>query len=307
MKELAEQRLLSAPVVLSASVEDQDADTYMGMVDVSAILRTIIESIHRDEEASPSTSGSKWDRFQSLGKDIEKRTLITMMNNDVQLEYRGEAHEDLLTVIRDGFLGLGRDHPNEVCHRMAIFNPRGHIIHIISQSDVVGFLAQHSLGALGKKTVAELGLVTGAVVCVPHTTIAADAFSALYEKKVSGVAIVDDQGVLVGNVSASDLRTMHRGHFPRLLWNVMDFLRSEHAHATAAGDVIAVGEDATFEDALKRLVHNKIHRIYIVDKQKHPVGVCTLTDVLELVSIECEQQEGKAKDGAASTVPAAST
>ena len=56
----------------------------------------------------------RWAKLKELGEDVEKRTLITMIDNDVQLQYRGERQHTLLDTIRDGFLGQGKGDMIEV-------------------------------------------------------------------------------------------------------------------------------------------------------------------------------------------------
>jgi CBS domain-containing protein len=43
LHELAKHGIRSAPVVLSASLEDDQADTYLGIVDANDILKALIE------------------------------------------------------------------------------------------------------------------------------------------------------------------------------------------------------------------------------------------------------------------------
>lgn len=38
--------------------------------------------------------------------------------------------------------------------------------------------------------------------------------------------------------------------------------------------------DTTFGEVLDKLVHNRLHRVYVCDAELKPCGVITLTDVL---------------------------
>jgi CBS domain-containing protein len=51
-----------------------------------------------------------------------------------------------------------------------------------------------------------LSIGTKPVLSVNHNTSAIDTFRLMDNKKISGVAVVDDSGKLVGNTSAIDLK-----------------------------------------------------------------------------------------------------
>lgn len=56
------------------------------------------------------------------------------------------------------------------------------------------------------KTVQELGLGLKEVLTIREDQNAFEAFRLIHAKKVLGIAVVDNNGVLTGNISASDLR-----------------------------------------------------------------------------------------------------
>jgi CBS domain-containing protein len=56
------------------------------------------------------------------------------------------------------------------------------------------------------KTVAELQLGIKEVLTIREDQNAFEAFKLIHAKKVLGIAVVDANGVLTGNISASDLR-----------------------------------------------------------------------------------------------------
>lgn len=57
----------------------------------------------------------------------------------------------------------------------------------------------------GSKTIKELALAHAPIV-VRIDTYFSDALRLLYDNRISGIAIVDQEGRLSGNLSASDLR-----------------------------------------------------------------------------------------------------
>ena len=243
----------------------------------------------------------------------------------------------LLELVHDGFLfphakaphgGAGL-RPAGVVHRVALHDPACHVSAIISQSDVARFLSTHeaALGGLGARTVADLGWVSGpgSIHSVPPETSALAALATMAAKGVTGVAVVDAAGRLLGNLSASDARGLTADRLPALALPVAEFLALEHgtewwgldhsapAAAAAEADLArakdhasgfaraasrrratlggAVGQDIaaaspgdTLAAALATLVARRLHRLYVVDADRRPVGVVTLTDVLKAVA-----------------------
>lgn len=54
-----------------------------------------------------------------------------------------------------------------------------------------------------------------------------EAFELMYKSQVSGVAVLDSQGSLVGNLSGSDLRGIQQSEFENLLLPVKVFLKAK--------------------------------------------------------------------------------
>ena len=144
----------------------------------------------------------------------------------------------LLELVNDGFLHprdthapKGGDGTPPVVHRAAVMGSDGTPTAVVSQSDVARFLSTHesSLGTLGGRTVAEAGWTgRGSVIGVTPETSALAALALMRQHGVSGVAVVDAHGRLVGNFSVSDLRVVVPEHFGSLALPVAEFLAMEH-------------------------------------------------------------------------------
>eukprot|EP00877_Chromochloris_zofingiensis_P006373 jgi/Chrzof1/198/Cz01g06220.t1 len=133
---------------------------------------------------------------------------------------------------------------------------------------------------------------------------------------------------LVGNISVSDLRCLAPGLFWALLLPVKDFLAkrplltqvqldtAQAMHcvadatpaiaaaveaAAAAGSAVAASPvplarpgvvtcqaTSMFGDVLHLVVTHGVHRAYVVDPDQIPVGVLTLTDVLQVIANACQ-------------------
>ena len=93
-------------------------------------------------------------------------------------------------------------------HRVPIVDDSGRCIGIVSQSVLIKFLAAHrdELKDELRQTVGALQLGMCKVISVPSDASAWQAFKVLELNSVSGIAIVDRDGKLVGNTSARDLK-----------------------------------------------------------------------------------------------------
>ncbi|KAG2439021.1 hypothetical protein HYH02_006549 [Chlamydomonas schloesseri] len=164
--------------------------------------------------------------------------------------HAGEAR--LLELVMYGFLEPKRrgmhegEQQAQVVHRVALFDNSGAITSVISQSDIVRFLADNSarLGELAGSTMSELGWDDKRVVSCTPDTPALDAMRLMVCEGVSSLAVVAEPeeqeeggqeegaavagGRLLGNFSASEMRTMTAEHFGALSLPVGEFLALEH-------------------------------------------------------------------------------
>ncbi|KDD76450.1 hypothetical protein H632_c222p2, partial [Helicosporidium sp. ATCC 50920] len=205
-------------------------------------------------------------------------------------------------------------------HRIALFDAKGDVTSVISQSDVVRFLLAHvdELGDAADASVAQLGLVGGPVVAVDAHCPTLMAYAALAERHLSGGPVLAPDETLLANLSVSDLRALTAEHLSVLALPVAEFLAVQHntsylgysVHASGAKGHAFFGaprhapdsalglkekrEDVrtftvTSKTLLRELLHafvnNHVHRVYVVDdaQGQKVKAVISLTDVLRLV------------------------
>uniref|UniRef100_A0A7R9Z8Q4 CBS domain-containing protein n=1 Tax=Chlamydomonas euryale TaxID=1486919 RepID=A0A7R9Z8Q4_9CHLO len=121
-------------------------------------------------------------------------------------------------------------------HRMAIYDKDQRIRAVISQMDVVRFLASRlpQLGPLVERTVTELDLVQTKIHTCPPETSAIVAMGLMQDEDVSSLAVVDHNGKVIGNFSVSELRTVLPGQFGALALPVGEFLALENRVSIAS-------------------------------------------------------------------------
>ena len=131
------------------------------------------------------------------------------------------------------------------------------------------------------------------VISVKEDDVAIAAFELMVSANVQGVAVVDSEGRLVGNLSVRDLKVLGPdvSLFWRLQQSVKSFLRKVHEDNARRDSgrrhrhAVYVLPPATLKDIIATLDKYGIHRVYLVNNhaERKPVGVISLRDVL----LEC--------------------
>jgi 5'-AMP-activated protein kinase, regulatory gamma subunit len=98
------------------------------------------------------------------------------------------------------------------------------------------------------------------------------------EQMVSAVPIVNDDGVMIGVLSSNDLRTLitEPAKFATMAKPIREF---PHSHVKGL-DIISAKPDSTLADVIKLFQAFHVHRVFILNDAKKPIGVISLRDVL---------------------------
>jgi len=167
-------------------------------------------------------------------------------------------------------------------HRVPVVDASGELLTIVTQSHVTRLIYKWiaRFEQLADSSVEQLKLGYGDVITVRQDEEAIAAFRSIHEHGVSAVGVVDGDGKLVGNVSASDLKVIgYDGKlFSRLFVPVSDFVKETRPEGVGA---ICVTPRASFGQVLDKLVSNRVHRVYVVDENGKPIGVISLLEILQ--------------------------
>lgn len=144
------------------------------------------------------------------------------------------------------------------------------------------------MNLLGSKKDKPIGNCPGAirnVLSVHNGDTAITAFKMMAEHGVTGLAVINEEGKLIGNISVRDLKLIRAdaGMFTRLHQHIRNFLpklRAEFGSMDRPDKIVSLSASDTLETAIRLLSENHIHRIYIVDEQRKPIGVMSLKDIL---------------------------
>ena len=172
-------------------------------------------------------------------------------------------------------------------HRVPIVDGNN-VIGVVTQSDVIVVLNEHKdkWSQIANTQLKDLGTkIVHKVITVNKNKTAIESFSTFFEKGVNGVAVIDDDGKLISNLSPSDLRGLDGRSFEYLLDSVSDYIKVTRSRKGEAPDkyIGFVKANDTLGHAVQVLIDQHVHRIYVVDDQLHPIGVVSLTDVFDLI------------------------
>jgi len=164
-------------------------------------------------------------------------------------------------------------------------DPEGGVRAILSQSDILSFIAHHPqyMEPHGEQTIAELGLVTphsaSKIFGVGPEISTLEALGMIQQRRLHCVPIVDpSNGQLVGALSPSDLRGLTVEQFDLLRLPVVEFQKQLHSKSSH----VVVQANTKLKDILSNLVANKAHFLFVVDESNRPIAIVTNTDLLHL-------------------------
>ena len=145
-------------------------------------------------------------------------------------------------------------------------------------------------------------LMTAPVISVQETTRVKELVGLLNEKSISGVPVVDEEGVLVGVISITDLLSANIGddEFGQADFHTspsMDGLAELNDLLSPSQEIeghpvrelmsrksITAKESSPIGSISKTLVTHRIHRLVIV-REGRPVGIVSVGDILRALSV----------------------
>jgi 5'-AMP-activated protein kinase regulatory gamma subunit len=323
LKALGKAKVLSAPMVSSD-------ESPIGFIDVKDILLSFLAFVNPQPNLWSMKMLERMALLEEQGEAFGRTKLSDLpsetMGTDGQFIFHRQARGSLLELV---YFGLGLKNADDqgprnntlISHRFGFFDAQGQVTNIVSQSDIVAFLASNlsSLGPISSKSIESLQMFHK-VECVHPEVSAIEAMKVMKDKGLSSLGVVNHDGKLIGNFSASDFRSLTSEHFGSLALPLAEFLalshhtefvwHSEHPanettdaarkfasdhirrqHPHMAGEevgqaLVIVPPTETFGDLLVKLASSRIHRVYVCQEER-PIGICTLTDVLRRVADSC--------------------
>lgn len=265
VQQLAKWRVQSAPVV---SAEGKVVST-LDVLDIVSFICAVAPSPWQLEHQFLAS-------LETAGRAIALELVKNVVN--------ASGRDALVPLFEDSPSTEALDMLSTGLHRVAVCDRTGNVTSIVSQMDVVAFLAAHlHIGEcknMAPLTLTQLSLGGVAPVSVLETDTVIKALQVIKDNQISAVAVVNASGKLVANFSASDLVGLYRESYPDFLLTVGAYL-AKHSHRSLMP--LTTHASNTFREVVKELVASHVHRVWIVDGEGRPTGVVSLTDVMKVV------------------------
>jgi len=277
LRRMAKYNITSVPVLKGKN--DPTILGFAGMLDFVAHLVKLLSKEGTDElNLEPSNLKAKTDIFRKtrIADVVDKsgRNPFQVMNGE----------ESLADAVQTYLKGA---------HRVAITDENGDITGVISQWTVVNYLATVPTGdkdwiPILREPLCKVNY-SHDVICVNGKTSTLQGFSRMHTENISSLAIVDDDGKLIGNLSVSDLKgfQLYLSDFNDLLQPVSEFLslirKKQMRHENF---VVAFSHETLVKDVVHQMNEEIVHRAYIVDNNWKPIGVFSLSDLMKQLIVD---------------------
>jgi CBS domain-containing protein len=175
-------------------------------------------------------------------------------------------------------------------HRIAISNPdkENRIEGMITGSSIVRALRDNLqvLGSLGHVPVGTL-VPTGrdlVLTASATTATARECVQSLLLHSVLAMPLVDTEGAIIANFSVSDIRLLAGKSAEEaeaaLGGSALDLLKGDDGRVRPPVTVMA---SDTLGSVIELMTSSGVHRVYIIDAARRPIGSVTVTDIIRMV------------------------
>ncbi|KAG0041736.1 cell separation during budding [Gryganskiella cystojenkinii] len=272
--------------VSCAPVYDSARRQYVGMFDYGDLMTYVLLALKKMEVPLEDQSMEMRDLIH---KSSQHQQVPVKLASDLS------GKDPFCAVMEETRLGAIVNDFGSGIHRVAVMDSNGDLSGILSQSSALDFLMRHlsefsHLQPLMQRTLHDLGLTNSRVLAVKNDAQVMEALLAMSTNNVTSVAVLDDQGVLIGNISMADIQFIMKDLKASWLWlSCFQFVsKVRQSRGVETGEdqypILDVNATATFGYALAKLQATKVHRLWVVNDQGLVEGVISLTDVFKILS-----------------------
>jgi len=259
----------------SIPVVSEHGKGVIGTIDILDIIHALISSMDKNTTNTIQ---------QNMRRDFMNQKVVTLLSkksyvisNQASL---WSAVKHMLECEQDRFVVVNRQIEGDVTQ---FTQPEMDVDGIFTLSDVLKFLVSNSMLMRKEKffnqPIRDLGLGKTEPKTFFYKNCVADAFREIGRLCSDGLAIVDENGALVGSLSASDLKGVTRNNCPILNNSVEDFLNRDQKRGWWERPFCLDLNDSLYH-TVHQFVSTGIHRAYIIDNKGAPVGEVNHRDIL---------------------------
>jgi CBS domain-containing protein len=276
-KTLIQKNIYSAPVYDAASKD------YLGFLDLLDIVTYMVNIFEKQQQLQGKGKENLdfydlLDQVQEFDMGDAGKVVGLASGTSVNLIPTGSSVKQALGAL---FRTPG-------AHRLPIVDGTN-LKSVLTQSALLNFIASNLSKlplSLRQMKIKDTDMALKDVISVRIDTPAIDAFRLMSKHRIHAVAVLDEKGQIFSNLSAKDIRVLEADALFTKLYKssleIVQLVRSKNLKAISPS--FTVTGDCTIEDAIKKLVVCGVHRLYIEDSAKKPIGVISLGDILNLLS-----------------------
>lgn len=268
--------------ILGAPVYDKVKEEYVGFFDTRDMLSFMVTALKVEKGENEEMTPLAARMSESLATGIDSQAALA---EDPTVAHLAAKNPFISCKDDSTLLEVSKTISPDRCHRVPIVDDTGKVSNIVSQSAIVKYLALKTPPDDLKETLEECGFpYRKDVLCINEDAGAADAFALMASSGRSGIAIVDEEGSLMGNTSARDIRfaALDEGR-TAIDTDIISYLAIVRQATASKNDrypITYVRETDTLLHTIALLAKTGYHRCFVVDKDKKPVGVVSVSDVV---------------------------
>jgi len=262
---------------LSVPVVQHKGNKYYGFVDMADIVKFVIANFGENKLKIEKDFWELTKREEYFQQRIVKDIMVYPISRRNPFKPINKGYSLLFVAEM-----LARD---PALQRVPILDDNNVLVGLISQSHLVNFLYSQItvLGDVKNKPVSSIANLS-LPLTVKKNEIAIEAFNKMVQHNVHAIGVVNDDGVLIDNLSMKDLKAISTDAtlFWRLFQDVDTFLSKLKSESPSSRpkNVVCVTKNDTLETVLRVCSETGIHRVWVVDEQKKPINVITLKNIL---------------------------
>ncbi|CAG8645746.1 5465_t:CDS:2 [Funneliformis caledonium] len=256
--------------ISSAPVYDNKTKTYVGMFDWADVMTYLLivlkkKDILEQQQKSDEELTSEFNDLLKLA--IQCQPVPVKLASDLSNKnpfYSVYPETSLLQVVE--LFGSGT-------HRVVVVDADGNMKGILSQSRIE-----------------DLDIGRSTVISAQADSFVLEALTMMNKNSLSSIAIVNDDGVLLGNISMTDVKYILRSYSHSLMWRTCKQFVNNVRIRQGLEDgkdrfpVFDVRLTSTLGYTIAKLVATKAHRVWVVDDRMQAIGLVSLTDVLGIIA-----------------------
>ncbi|KAL7314576.1 cell separation during budding [Mucor circinelloides] len=299
---LINNNISSAPVYDAQVKEVSDnsiihARSYVGMFDygdVIAYILLVLQNMPPPGDEEEELDGKARENLTFEIKDIVRRALE---GEDVPVKLASDLSQKnpFYSIMPEATLLSAVEEFAYGTHRVCVLNPDGTIKGILSQSTVAKYIFDNQrhfpdIECMMNKTLRQLGLGVSDVIAVNADSPVLDALALMSKHDISSVAVLGHMGVVLGNISMTDVKHVVKSYRHQLLWKTcfhfVSLVRTQQGIDDGQDrlPVFDVRLDTTLGFAVAKLLATKSHRVWVIDERERAIGVLSITDVMRAIA-----------------------